>query len=82
MRGARIADDLLPLVDDQLAGIGLVIAHDAFDERRFSGAVLAEKSVECAGPDFQRNLVERRELAEALGHVDRFDPERLFAGGM
>ena len=80
MRGARIADDLLPVVDDELAGIGLVVAHDAFDERRFAGAVLAKERVERARPDFQRNLIERRELAEALGHVDRFDAERLFAG--
>ena len=75
VRGARIADDLLPVVDHQLAVVGLVIAHDAFDQRRFAGAVLAEQRVERAGPDLQRNLVERGELAEALGHVDRFDAE-------
>src|SRR6202034_4649279 len=52
-------------------------AHDALDQRRFSGAVLAQERMEAAGPDFQRDRVERDELAEPLGHGDRFDAARL-----
>ena len=75
MRGARIADDFLAIADDDLAGVGQVVAHDAFDQRRLAGAVLAEERVERPGLDLQRDLIERDELAEALGHVDRFDAE-------
>src|SRR6478609_3880791 len=32
--------------------------------------------MERTGGDLDRDIVERRELAEALGHADRFDPER------
>ena len=81
VRGARIADDLLAIIDEKLARVGLVIAHDAFDERRLAGAVLAEKRVKRAGFNFQRNLVERGEFAEALGHRDRFDAECLLGYG-
>ena len=69
------------VIDEQLALVGLVIAHDAFDERRFAGAVLAEQRMERARPHLQRHLIERGELAEALGHVERFDAERLLRGG-
>ncbi len=77
VRSARIVDDFLAVIDHQLAGIGLVIAHDAFDERRFAGAVLAKQRVKRAGPDLQRNLIERGELAETLGDIERFDAEGL-----
>ena len=81
VRGARIVDDLLPVIDHQLAVVGLVIAHDAFDERALAGAVFAEQRMERAGPHLQRHLVERRELAEAFDDVERFDAERLLRGG-
>ena len=77
VRGTRITDHLLAFVDHQLAAVGLVIAHDAFDERRFAGAVLAKKRMEGARPHFQRHLIERGELAETLDDVERFDAERL-----
>ena len=73
-----IVDDLLPVIDHQLAVVGLVIAHDAFDERRFAGAVLAKKRMERARPHLQRHLIERGELAETFDDVERFDAERFF----
>ena len=56
--------------------VGVVIAHDAFDERALAGAVLAEQRVERARPHLESNIVERDEVAEALGHGDGFDAER------
>ena len=80
MRRARIARSPPgAIADNDLAFVGLVVAHDAFDQRRLAGAVLTEERMEGAGPHFQRNLIERRELAEALGHVDGFDTEGGFA---
>ena len=80
VRGARIVDDLLPVIDHQLAVVGLVVAHDALDERRFAGAVLAKERMERAGPHLQRHLIERGELAEAFDDIERFDAERLLRG--
>ena len=49
MRGARVFDRLLAVVDQDAAGIRVVIAHDAFDQRALAGAVLAQQRVEAAG---------------------------------
>ena len=43
--------------------VGVVEAHDAFDQRRLAGAVLAEQRVERAGLDLDRHVVERDEAA-------------------
>ena len=48
--GARILDCLLVVVDQNVARIRPVIAHDAFDQRALAGAVLAEQRVEAARP--------------------------------
>ena len=77
MRGARIVDDLLPVADQNVARVGVVVAHDAFDQRALAGAVLAEERVEGAGFTFSDTLIERGERAEALGDADRFDAERF-----
>ena len=69
----------LPVADDDLALVGPVIAHDALDQRALAGAVLAEQRVQAAGPDPHRDLVERDEVAETLGHADGLDAES--AGG-
>ena len=76
VRGARILDLPLAVVDQHVAVVRPVVAHDAFDQRALAGAVLAEQGVEAAGRHLQRHLVERGELAEALGHRDRLDRER------
>ncbi len=57
----------------------MVEAHDAFDERRFARAILAEKRVEGAGWDVDRYMIERREAPEPHGHVERLDADG-FAG--
>ena len=40
------ANDRFLTVDQKLAAVRFIEAHNAFDERRLSGAVLAEQSVE------------------------------------
>ena len=52
--------------------VGDVEAHHAFDERRLAGAVLAEQRVECPGGNLDRDVVERGEAPESLGHADGF----------
>ena len=82
MRGARIVDRvLLAPIDQHLALVRPVVAHDAFDERALAGAVLAQQRMEGAGRDLHRHVVERGELAEALGHADRFEPRAPGADG-
>src|SRR5262249_24567547 len=75
MRGSGMGDDLLAVADDELPAIGAVIAHDAFDERRLAGAVLAEERMHRAGRHAQRHVVEHGRLAEALRHVQRLEAE-------
>jgi hypothetical protein len=52
LRVLGIANGHLAPVEQQLAAVGDVEAHDAFDESRFSRAVLAEQRVKRSG----RNL--------------------------
>src|ERR1700722_15289080 len=75
VRIARAGDLLLARADDQLAVVGPVIAHDAFDQGRLAGAVLAEQRMHGAGHHAQRHVVERDEVAEALRDVQRLDAE-------
>ena len=81
MRAARIVDDLLPLVDDQLAVVGLVVAHDAFDQRDLPAPFSPSSAWNVPGAHLERHLVERGEFAETLDDVERLDAERLLAGG-
>jgi hypothetical protein len=81
VRGSRIADHLLPVIDQKLAVIGLVITHDAFDESRFAGPVFAQERMERARTHLQRHGVERDELAETFDDIERFDAEGLLVGG-
>ena len=76
VRGARIVDRLFAAVDQDVARVRPVVAHDALDQRALAGAVLAEQRMERSGRHLQRHLVERRELAEALGHRHRLDADR------
>ncbi len=52
-----------------LALVGLVDAGDALDERRLAGAVVAEQSHNLAGKDVPAHRIDRRQAAEALGHL-------------
>ncbi len=67
---ARIVDRQFRPVEQDLAAIGRVEAHDAFDERGFAGAVLAEQRVNRSGGDINRDVFERDQRAENLGHAD------------
>ena len=77
VRSMGIFDHLLAVADDKLARVGPVISHDAFDQRRLAGAVLAEQRVEAAGGHFQRHLVERGKGAKALGHRQHLETQRM-----
>jgi hypothetical protein len=76
VRGTRIVDLLFTAVDHDVAGVRPVIAHDALDQRALAGAVLAEQRMERRGRHLQRNLVQRGEFAEALGHRHPLDADR------
>src|SRR5690606_3874487 len=70
----RAGEAALPAVEPDLAGIGLVHAGDALDQRRFAGAVVAEKRHHLAREDVEAHLVDGNEAAEALGELaDRED---------
>ena len=74
----RIGDRLLAAADQHVAFGRVVVAHDAFHQRAFAGAVFAEQRMERAGPHFQFDIVEGDEIAEAHGHGDGVDAERAF----
>src|SRR5262245_1115342 len=76
MRGARVADLLLAASDHDVAGVGSVIAHDALHQGALAGAVLAQQRVERTGSNLERYVVERREIAEPLGHRGCFNAKR------
>src|SRR5262249_12166994 len=63
--------------DQNAARIRPVIAHDALDQRALAGPVLAEERVERSGRHLERDVIERGEPAEALGHRHHFDAERV-----
>ena len=72
----RLSDAFLSVADDEIAGIGAVIAEQAFDEGRFAGAVLAEQRVHRASLNLQRHVIEGRERTKPLRHARRFDADR------
>ena len=67
-------------VDADLAGVGRVVAHDALDQGRLAGAVLAQQRVDAAGGDVERDVLERGERAEALGQAGGGQAQRLGHG--
>ena len=71
----RIGDGLLAASDQDVALGGAVIAHDALDQRRLAGAVLAEQRMEGAWSDLQRDIVEREKIAKAHRHGDGIEAE-------
>ena len=80
LRVARIADGDLLAVQQELPAVGRIEPHDAFDERRLAGAVLAEQRMEGTAGTLIETSCKRFERAERLRHADRF--ERRRAGGM
>src|SRR4029077_4660231 len=72
----RVGDGLLAAADQHIAFGRVVVAHDAFDQRAFSRAVLAKQRVKRAGLDLQFDLVKSSEIAEPHGHGDGLDAKR------
>src|SRR5262249_24757178 len=73
VRVVRRSDLALAAAHDDLARVGRVVSDQALHEGALAGAVLAQERRERAGRDAQRDAVERREGAEALGHAEHFD---------
>src|SRR5438270_6248477 len=72
----RPRDLRLVAIDQKCAGIGPVIAEQAFDQRGLAGAVLAEQTVHRRGQYLERYIVERGEGAEALADPHGLDADR------
>src|SRR5580704_11479516 len=70
---AGIADRRLRPIEQDLAAIRCVEAHDAFDQRGLAGAVFAEERMDRAWLDLDRHIVERHQRTEDLGHPNRFE---------
>src|SRR5262249_41975779 len=60
-------------VDENVAGIGLVISHQALHQRALSGAVLAQQGVHAPGGKSHRYSVQRLHRTEPLGKIDDLD---------
>ena len=56
-------------VQPHAALVGVVEAHDAFDQRGLARAVFAQKRVERPGLDVDRHIVQRHQRPEDLGHA-------------
>ncbi len=69
----RVVRDLL-VADDHRAVVGLLEAGDHAQQRRLAAARGAEQRGQRAVADGHAHVVEREELAVALGHVAGFDP--------
>src|SRR5882724_7727194 len=63
-------------VQQDLALVGAVVAHGAFDECALAGAVLAEQRMKGARLDRHRDVVERGQPAEPLGKADQVERRR------
>ena len=73
LRVARIAHRDLAPVERERALVRRIEAHDAFDQRRLARPVLAQQRVERASRRLERDIVQRREGAETLGHAEGFE---------
>ena len=59
----------LAAVEEHPARVGPVDAGDDLDQRRLAGAVLAHQRVDLAGPEVERDVVERLDAGEGLARV-------------
>ena len=71
---ARIGDADGRAVEDDLALVGREDAVDHLDQRRLSGAVLAEQRVDLAGLDAQVDVVVRAHAGKGLADADELEP--------
>src|SRR5258707_4603349 len=82
MRLARMGNGDLAAVQQDLAFVGLIVAHGTFHQGALAGAVLAQQRVEGAGLDADRDIVERGQRAEMLGKADQLQRRRTLVGNM
>jgi hypothetical protein len=75
-----VADLRGDAVEQDLAGIRLVHAGDHLDQRRLSGAVLAEERMDRPAFQVDRHVLQRFHAWECLGHMTRFKRERACLG--
>src|SRR5881296_415171 len=59
----------VPAVERDPAAVGLVVAADDVDQRRFARAVWPDETEDLAGPNLERHAGEGLEAAERLFHV-------------
>ena len=64
------------MVDQDLACIRMIEAHQAFDDSALAGAVLSQQSMERTGRHFDRNVVESLQGSEVLGDSARLETRR------
>ena len=72
---ALLRDDVrdVAVADQDAAGVGRLEAGDDAQERRLAAAARAEQRGQRAVRDLDADIVERREVAEALRDVPRLD---------
>ena len=61
-----------PAEDFEASGVGLDGAGDDLDERGLAGAVLADEGVDLAGPQVERDALERADAGEGFVDVGEF----------
>ena len=64
-----------------IAGIALHGTGEEFDQRRFAGAVLAEKGVDFAGPQVEVDAAKGLNRSKTLFDPAQFDERHLLIGG-
>ena len=77
---ARIADVRLFAGDKNLAGVALVGAREHLDQRRLSGAVVAEQADHLAWKEIEACMVDGPDAAEGDGDVAHLDQRCLGHG--
>ena len=80
LRVPGIAHERFAPVEHELALVGDVEAHDAFDERRLAGAVLAQQRMKRTRRNLDRHVLKSAQRAERLAHADRFERRRARGG--
>ncbi len=70
---ARGTDASGPPVDQDLACVRVMEAHQAFDDGALARAVLAQQGMEGAGRNFDRDVIKSFERAEMFGDSARFE---------
>jgi hypothetical protein len=66
--------------EQNFAAIGTFHAGDDAQQRRLAAAGRAEQGDQFAGRDVEIDVVERDEIAEALGDIADFDTHQVFSG--